>query len=118
MLGMPGVNEWAFFHNESKTLILTDLLFNICNSKSWITRMVMRLNRAYNKLSMTRISRSFIEDKQLWQSSIQKILDWDFDKIILAHGDPILENGKSEFEQAVKCFLEVPEATDNELAHV
>ncbi|WP_150465830.1 hypothetical protein [Francisella sp. SYW-2] len=33
-------------------------------------------------------------DKELTAHYLQKILDWDFDKIILAHGDLITQNAK------------------------
>ncbi len=33
--GMPMLNEVAFFHPSSRTLILTDLVFNVPRGKSW-----------------------------------------------------------------------------------
>ena len=40
------------------------------------------------------------KDKAAARSSLQKILEWDFDKIVLAHGDLIETNAKETALQA------------------
>ncbi|AFJ43822.1 hypothetical protein OOM_1419 [Francisella orientalis str. Toba 04] len=39
-------------------------------------------------------------DKELAAQSLQKIIDWGFDKIILAHGNLITQNAKQIATQA------------------
>ena len=118
ILGMPRVNEWVFFHKLSKTLIISDLLFNICNSQSWMTRIVMWLNGAYNKLAITRVSKSFVEDKSLFIESIKAIIKLEFSNIILSHGTPIKDNAKDDFKLALSQFVNISELKNESIVHV
>ena len=97
--GMPNVNEVVFLHPKSKTLIVTDLLFNCYPTKLW-SKLFFKLNGAYNKCCSTRIFKSFISDKNKFKDSINQILTWDFDRIILTHGNIIEKNSKQVFEKA------------------
>jgi hypothetical protein len=97
--GMPNANEVVFLHPESKTLIVTDLLFNCYPTKLW-SKLFLKLNGAYNKCCSTRIFKSFISDKNKFKDSIDQLLTWDFDRIILTHGNIIEKNGKEIFEKS------------------
>ena len=55
----------------------------------------MRLNGAHNKCTTTRVFKLMIEDKLLFKSSIEYILNWDFERIVLAHGAVIEIDAKS-----------------------
>lgn len=90
--GMPAVNEVVFFHRESKTLIVTDLFFNLRDLDHWWSRTFLRLNDAYDRFGMSRYYRSNIKDKAAARASADRILTWDFDRVILSHG-AILETG-------------------------
>lgn len=92
--GMPKVNEFAFFHGASRSLLLTDLAFNICSSNSLITRLGMRVNGAYGRLAMTRMGRSMVADRAAFRRSVEAILAWDFDRVIVAHGDVVETGGR------------------------
>ena len=97
--GMPKVNEYVFFHKHSKTLILTDLLFNSYPTSAWST-LFFKLTGVYNKCAVSRLYKSFIKDKQKFKQSVETILAWDFDRIIMSHGNIIESNGKSIFKDS------------------
>jgi glyoxylase-like metal-dependent hydrolase (beta-lactamase superfamily II) len=44
----------------------------------------------------------YCEDPNLAKQSIKKILDYDFDKLLLSHGEPILIEAKKSIEDLVK----------------
>ena len=102
--GVPKVNEVVFFHQSTQTLILTDLLFHFLNPKGW-SKCVYSLYGINNKLAFSSLSKLLIQDKKLFKESIENIVDWDFNKIIVSHGELIKSNGKEKFIKAFKWLL-------------
>ena len=102
--GMPKLQEVVFFHHTSRTLILTDLAFHIRHSDSWFTRLFMRLNGAYGHFGPSRIFRSLVKDRPALRSSLDRLRAWDFDRIIVAHGE-VLENGGKQAIQTQYAWV-------------
>lgn len=97
--GIPELNEVVFFHPATRTLILTDLCFNIREGGLW-TRLFFTLNGAWERFTPTRIFQRFIQDHAAFRASIDQILRWDFDRIIVSHGEIIERDGKARFRTA------------------
>lgn len=93
--GMPGVDEVAFLHRASRTLLLTDLAFNVRHSDSAWMRLFMRLNGAYGRFGPTRMLKTRFRDRAALRASLERILAWDFDRVSVTHGE-ILEAGGRE----------------------
>lgn len=85
--GRPYENEVAFFHPATRTLILCDLAFNFGPRDAWPTRVLMSLLRSYGKLGPSKLDPLLIRDRALARASLERILAWDFDRVIVAHGD-------------------------------
>jgi hypothetical protein len=90
--GRPYENEVAFFHPATRTLILCDLAFNFGPRNAWPTRVLMSLLRSYGKLGPSRLDPLLIRDRAAASASLERILAWDFDRVIVAHGD-VQESG-------------------------
>lgn len=90
--GRPFENEVVFFHRASRTLLLCDLAFNFGPRAPLATRLLMTLLGGYGKFRPTRIDWLLIRDRRAARESLERILEWDFDRIIIAHGE-ILERG-------------------------
>jgi hypothetical protein len=86
----PMIEEFIFFHPVSKTIILTDLLFNYQRFDHWTTKLIARMNGAYRKLAMTRIAKSVFNDPQSLHRAASHLLAWNAENLIVAHGDLIL----------------------------
>ncbi len=100
VIGIPKLDEVVFFHAESKTLILTDLAFYITPDKPFFTRLFFRLNSAYDKFGPSRIFKNFLlKDKSEFKKSVDYILTWDFERIIISHRKVIDKKGKDIFER-------------------
>ena len=98
--GVPRLQETVFHHQPSRTLIVTDLVFNLRSSDHWFTRGMMKLNDAYGKLGPSRLFRHLItSDKTALGSSVDQILQWDIERIIMGHGE-IMETGGAAALQA------------------
>ncbi len=99
--GIPIFNEVVFFHPSSKTLILTDLALHICESDSFFSRCILKLLGSFGKFGWANIEKViYIRDRTAFKASIEDILTWDIDKILLTHGTPILSNGKAHLKNA------------------
>ena len=96
--GMPKIREHVFFHRPSKTLIVADLMFNLPPEVGKWTQMFLRATGGISDYpGMSRLFRFLIKDRGEFVSSIEQIAALDFDKVMVAHGEPILENAKSQF---------------------
>ena len=93
--GRPYENEVVFFHRASRTLMLCDLAFNFGPSAAIRTRLLMKLLRSYGRLGPSKLDPLLIRDRRAARESLEHILAWDFDRIIVAHGD-VLESGGQE----------------------
>jgi hypothetical protein len=56
----------------------------------------MRLLRSYDRFGPSRLDPLLVRDRQAARESLEHILTWDFDRIVVAHGDDILETGGQE----------------------
>jgi len=113
--GMPPLREHVFFEPRSRTLILTDLCFHFPEHDHWWTRVFMRLNGQMGSFGPTRIFRAGIGDKEAFARSLPGVLDWDFERVVIAHGQPLSEDGKRRFQEAFAADLarvNVPSAAE------
>jgi hypothetical protein len=93
--GRPYENEVAFLHRATRTLILCDLAFNFGPTAAAPTRLLMKLLRSYGRLAPSKLDPLLIRDRRAARESLERILQWDFHRVIVAHGD-VLERGGKE----------------------
>ena len=93
--GRPYENEVVFFHRASRTLILCDLAFNFGPRAAAPTRLLMRLLRSYGSFGPSKLDPLLIRDRRAARESLERILAFDFDRVVIAHGD-VLESGGHE----------------------
>ena len=95
------LNEVVLFQRSSRTLILTDLCFNIHRSSSRLARTFFRANGCWQRFGPSRMSRLFcVSNRRAFQESIQRILGWDFERIIPGHGEVLERGGKHALREA------------------
>lgn len=102
--GRPYENEVVFFHPTSRTLILCDLAFNFGPRTAAPTRLLMRLLRSYGRLGPSKLDPWLIRDRDAARESLERILAWDFDRVVVAHGE-VLESGGREALRAGYAWL-------------
>ncbi|MBW4663150.1 MAG: DUF4336 domain-containing protein [Chroococcus sp. CMT-3BRIN-NPC107] len=103
--GFNLLNELVFFHPKSRTLILTDTAFNFDDSYPFVTQFVARVIGTYKQLSPSLLEKVASTEKAKIQQAVQKILAWDFDRVIMAHGSIIESQGKQTFKAGYESFL-------------
>lgn len=98
--GIPALGETAFFHLPSRSLLLTDLVFNIHSSPSRLTRLYLTLSGAYGRPAQSRLMRLLIRDRRRCAEALRSVLAWDFVRVIPCHGDLLTEGAKAALERA------------------
>jgi hypothetical protein len=99
--GSPKMNELVFFHAGSRTLIVTDLAFNFRSADSFITRIFLRINGSLGSFGPSRLGkRVFLGDRAEIRLAIDRILEWDFDRIVLSHGEVLETGGRDALRDA------------------
>lgn len=98
--GAPFMNEVVFLHAPSRTLILTDLAFNRPAGTPDGAALFHRLVGARNHFGPHRIIRFGMRDRAAGRRSIDRILEWDFDRIVVSHGAVLESGGKNAFREA------------------
>ncbi|GIW44286.1 MAG: hypothetical protein KatS3mg077_1568 [Candidatus Binatia bacterium] len=105
--GIPVLEEVVFFHPSSKTLILTDLVFNMPAEPraDWRLKLFLRLNDARGRFGPTRLVRNLIRDRRAFRAALERILEWDFERIVMSHGAVLEHRGREAFAQAFAPWL-------------
>jgi len=105
--GAPLMNEVVFFHAATRTLLLTDLAFNVPPHPiaSPRARLFYRLVGAAGRFGPHRIVRFGVRDRAAARASVQTILEWSFDRVIVTHGDVLDTGGHARFATAFAFVL-------------
>jgi hypothetical protein len=100
LLGHRFVTEIAFLHRPSRTLIVGDLCFAIGESAPAVMRSLARATRIYKRPRPTPMFRWGLRNRTAARRSLDRILGWDFDRIIVGHGDLLETGGHSALRDA------------------
>lgn len=99
--GAPRVNECVFYHRATKTLYVTDLCFNIEHPKGFLTPVTFRMMGTYKKFAVSNMWNRFVEDKEAFKKSMNYILSWDFERIVMAHGEIVEHEAKTRLRTSL-----------------
>jgi Domain of unknown function (DUF4336) len=98
--GAARLNEVVFFHPASRTLILTDLAFNVPADQTAAARLFYVLAGAAGRFGPHRLVRLLIRDRRAARESVDRILRWDFDRIVVSHGEVLETGGRQQLATA------------------
>jgi hypothetical protein len=103
------MTEVAFFHRPSRTLILTDLIENFEPRKlgTLAMRLLTRLGGVQDPDGQTPrdLRVTFAKQKSQLRAALDKMIAWDPERIILAHGRWYDRNGTAELHRAFRWVL-------------
>ena len=95
--GVPSLEEYLFFHRPSRTLITADLVFNFgYDGPAWTEFLLKLAIGSEHHPGMSRPFKGAIKDEPAFKASMAQMLAWDFERVIVAHGEPILEGGREK----------------------
>lgn len=105
--GAPLANEVVFCHRKSRTLLLCDLALHIGPESPPWTRLSFRLLGAYGRFGPTRFEKwVVVRDRAEARQSLERILEWDFDRVIVAHGAVLERGGREALRRGYAWLLE------------
>ncbi|MFL6531153.1 MAG: hypothetical protein ACJ8KX_11840 [Chthoniobacterales bacterium] len=109
LAGMPKVQEHVFFHRPSRTLIVCDCFFHFGQSASAWTRFLARhVMRLRDGVGMSLFFRLMIRDRAAFMESVRPILAFDFERIVVGHGDIIDADAKNVFLRELEARALLP----------
>lgn len=92
--GMPELAETAFVHRESRTLFLTDLVFNrppVSGAGAWLALHFMGV---HGRFAIPRPFLKKIENPRQLQHSLNELFTFDFENIVMSHGEVVRGGGR------------------------
>jgi len=98
------MEEVVFFHRASRTLIVADLIQKFDpETLSWLQRLVMRLDGLLGPDGSTpREWRLSFWDRKTARQALRKALEWNPERLIIAHGTWIASNGREALERSLR----------------
>ena len=100
------MNEVVFLHRSSRTLLLTDLAFNIRSRARLLDRLFLGINRVYGRFGPSRIMQHvMIQDRHAFKQSFEQIMAWDFDRVLVSHGEVLESGGRQALGDAYAHIL-------------
>ena len=99
--------EAVFYHRDSATVLVTDLVQQI--PKGWYRgwrAVVARLDlMTASRPSVPRKFRMATRDRSTARADVARILEWPSDRLVMAHGAPIPSGGQKALRQAFEWLL-------------
>lgn len=93
--GAPSIDEHVLVHRASGTAVVTDLVFNVREANG-ITRFVLTwISDAFGAPKTSRLWRMATRDRAALRESLARLLELDFDRLIVAHGAIVESDAKA-----------------------
>lgn len=106
--GIPWANETVFFHEATNTVVVTDLVFNIHEVRGWVTPWVLRMAGAYRRFAQSRLLRRAIKDAGAASDSVEQMLEWPIERVVMAHGHVVDRDAKTRLAEALAPMMQRP----------
>lgn len=103
--GVPGVGEHVFVDPRTGVLVLADLAFHFPDPTGWMLRLVLWLNGTSGRFGLSRLVRMYIRDSEAFGESLADVLEFQWDSIVVAHGEPIEVGGREVFVEEFERYL-------------
>lgn len=99
------LDEFVFLHQPSRSVIVADLAFNLDERSDWFTKWSFGAVGAYPGCNIPWFYRLAPRDRRYLRAKIERILDWDFNRLIVGHGGVVPTRGKEALRNAYRWLL-------------
>jgi hypothetical protein len=105
--GNPLIEEVVFFHKQSRSVILDDLIqiHPIVKGKPFRNSLFKLEGVASPHGGVALDIRLSFTNRDLARRSLEKLLSWDFDKLVIAHGVCVEKDAKPFVERAFRWLV-------------
>ena len=98
--GLPVINETVWFHPQTGTLVLTDLLFCFGRDNRGLAALAARVLGVYGRVAMSRTMKLMVRDRAAFRRSIAPLLALDVRRIVLAHDQVVDHDARAALARA------------------
>ncbi len=84
--GMPQMEEVVFVHSATRTLLVTDLAFNLKDAKGLGAFVLLHIFGTYRKFAVSRLFLRMVKDKEAFERSLGELFAHDFERVVVSHG--------------------------------
>jgi hypothetical protein len=99
--GAPMLNEVCLHHVASDSVAICDLAFNMTDAAGWFGAVFTWMTGTNKGLAQSRSWHLFSREKQKTVASVGRLLDHDAQRVLMAHGEPLLERGTERLREAL-----------------
>lgn len=105
--GNPLIEEVIFLHRKSRTVILDDLIQThpAVTGRPLSNTLFKLAGVAYPQGGVPLDIRLSFIHRNLARQSLEKVLSWDFDKLVIAHGVCVQKDAKAFVERAFRWLM-------------
>jgi hypothetical protein len=97
--GSRMMQEVVFLHRASRTLVVADLCEHFGPWSPWLVRVLARIAFMYGRPCLPPDWRLTFRDRIATRRSFSRLLAWDFERVILAHGALLEADARRIFER-------------------
>lgn len=101
--GIPRACESALFHRASRTLLVSDLVFNVTEARGAGAWLILSMFGTWRKLGVSRLYSKLIKDRAAFDASIARVMKLDFDNLVPSHGEAVLGNARAKLLEAFEA---------------
>lgn len=99
------LDETVFLHEASGTLISCDLFENFTTCDHGLTRLYLQMGGVYGRPGLHPIIRLVYRDRKAARVDVAKVLEWDFDRVVISHGACVSESARSKSEAGLAWLM-------------
>lgn len=104
----PFSNEVVVYHRPSRTLVVTDLVFNLAPTMPLSTRAAMWCACGYPGCRTTLLEQALMK-RDVARRELKALLALDFDRLIMSHGEVIETGGRQALAGAFRWLMGEPQ---------
>lgn len=91
------LTEILFLHRQSRTLFVGDAVWNVTPSMSFGARLWAGWREGVRPTPLFRLA---VRDRTAARASVERVLEWNFDRILVGHGENVELEGREAFAHA------------------
>ncbi|MFK7930681.1 MAG: DUF4336 domain-containing protein [Myxococcota bacterium] len=99
------LDETVFLHEASGTLINCDLFENFQTCDHGLTRFYLKMGGVYGKPGLHPVIRLVYRDRAAARKGVAEVLNWDFDRVVISHGDCVTEDAQAVTRDGMRWLM-------------
>jgi hypothetical protein len=95
------LNEVLLFQRSTRTLVVTDLCFNVHRAENALAKLFFLADGMWRRFGPSYAIRWLgVSDRAAFRRSLEHVLEWEVERILPSHGEPIERGGRAALRAA------------------